>query len=459
MRDLQPIFDGAQGSVRRFTLKDAAAELHDLSTMAVQIKVRDAVTRTTIATLPGICLGTKADGIVDVYIKGRETDWDGAGRELILIPKFYFATAPDRTPATNILANPSFDTGAGTVADSWTVGSVLGDMIYSINQDDPAPPVIFGKCQRSYAAIGSTTTAYLTQSPAGAVVAGDYFSCGVWYRASVAAGGSVVGSEHYMTLLGGANVLKTNFPVGDTDWTFVYAEKRATDAAANSSFALVNLDAKGYEIRYDDAFLFKGRWIIRTGEFLRLPVERRLRPSKTNFITANFIAGFGGFEVDSDANGVADAWTRFGSTNTYSMEYDPDHLDTSVVGAGRSKGAQKVALASSSSDGLRLIYRGHFKAGERWRFDVKYKNSGALTGSPANGDFGIVIHTEAFDGTYETSSLLGANFNLTSVAAYATKFRELTLSEDHSVLVLDINLKTAGGGTLWLEDARLFRTL
>lgn len=457
MKNIPAISDGDTSPVLRFRLMDGGTAI-DAASMAVELKIKDATTGTTICTRPGVPVSPKTDGYVDVWMKGMETDWDGAGRTLLIVPKFYMALDANGAAATNLLANSSFDTGAGSVADSWTLGAAQGDMAYSLNQDDPAPPVIFGKCQRSYAAIGSTSLTFISQSPAGAVAAGDYFSCGVWYRASVATGGSVVGSEHYMTLLGGANVLKTNFPASNTDWTFIRAEKHATDAAGTSSFSLVNFDAKGYEIRYDDAFLFKGRWRVAHGNPLRLEVKPHVRPSKTNFTTANFIRGVGGFEYDSNADGIADGWSRTGTGNTYALEVDPDHLSTTVVGAGASKGAEKVTLSASATERLRLIYRGNFLAGQTWRFQVAYKNSGALSGSPANGDFGIVLHTEEFDGAYEESSLAGANFSLSSIAAYVNKFRTLTLTANRSVLVCDINLKTATGGTLWLDDASLFRS-
>lgn len=454
LRSLPEILDGDQ-AVYRFPLMDGAS-VRDLASAAAVFCIEDE-DGNAIATRPCYIIGAKASGEVDVMLKGMETDWDGLGKNLDVSVRCYYAQAPDRTPAVNLLANPSFDTGAGTVADSWNVGSTLGDMVYEIRQDDPAPPVIFGKCQRSYAAIGSTTTAYLTQSPAGAIVAGDYFSCGVWYRASVAAGGSVVGSEHYMTLLGGANVLKTNLPATATDWTFVYATKRATDAAANSSFALVNFDAKGYEIRYDDAFLFKGTWAVFHSERRRIPVRAHSVPSKAVGANSDMIAGLGGgFEDDTNADGIADGWSRSGTGNTYTIEVDPDHVN-GASGSGSQK-AQKVVLGASSTERLRKIYRGRFLAGQTWRFQVAYKNSGALSGAPANGDFGIVLHTEEFDGAYEESSLAGANFALTSQAAYTNKFRTLTLTADHSVLVMDISLKTATGGTLWLDDALLYRS-
>jgi hypothetical protein len=215
-------------------------------------------------------------------------------------------------------------------------------------------------------------------------------------------------------------------------------------------------DAVGYDMRFDDAFLFKGTWASFAGEVFRLPVRARSRPSKTNFTNENFIAGLGGFEVDTNADGVADGWSKTGATNTYAIERDPDHLNLGISPTGT--GAEKVTLNAATTDRLRLLLRGHFKAGETWRFQVYYKNSGALSGSPANGDFGIVLHTEQFDGVYEESSLAGANFATTSIATYASKFRTLALTADHSVLVCDINLKTATGGTLWLDDALLWRT-
>jgi hypothetical protein len=415
-----------------------------------------------VATRPGYVISPKSDGYVDVMMRGIETDWDGAGKErdpLYVIPMIYYAQAPDRTPAVNLLTNPSFDTytGGTGVADGWTQSGTLGTMVFDVGEDDPAPPTIFGKRQRVFESIGGTSNAFITQAPSFSLVPGDSLSGGVWVRVHANAGASMAGTEHYLRVNGGRpEVATTFFPTVASDWAFVRATSKLANSYGTAPLNLVSFDAKGYEVRYDDAFLFKGTWASFAGEVFRLPVRARSRPSKTNFVTENFIAGRGGFEVDTNADGVADGWSKTGATNTYAIERDPDHLNLGISPTGT--GAEKVTLNAATTDRLRLLLRGHFKAGETWRFQVYYKNSGALSGSPANGDFGIVLHTEQFDGVYEESSLAGANFATTSIATYASKFRTLALTADHSVLVCDINLKTATGGTLWLDDALLWRT-
>ena len=452
MRALHPIYDGDQGPGYRFHLDLGSG--FDLTNAAVVCYLTDSA-GTNIASRPGVIYGAKSDRYVDILMRGKETDWDGAGKELFLIPRVYKAMASDRTAATNLLVNPSFDTGVGTVADSWTQGGTLSDMLYELKQDDPAPPVIFGKAQRSYATVGGATTAFLSQAPSVTLVPGDVVSGGVWYRAKVDTGGSVAGAEHYVQVHTGAELVQTAFPAADSDWTFVTATAPIATAASASAFKLANSDAKGYEIRYDDAFLFNGKWSVYHTDTYSLRVTPRPRPSKTNFTTANFIKGRGGFEQDSNADGIADGWSKTGSL-TYAMERDPDHLNLAVDATG--SGAQKVTVAASATDNLRLLYRGHFKDGETWTFKAYYKNSGVLTGSPAAGAFGLVLHTEEFDGAYETSTLGVADFALSSTAAYTAVSAPVTLTADHSVLVLDINLKTATGGDLWLDDALLRRT-
>jgi len=454
-RNLRPTWDGDQ-PLYRVRFRDGEG-WRNFASAAVVFRIQDE-DGNAIATRPGLPVSPKSDGWAYCMMKGNETDWAGIGKQLYVIPMVYYAEAPDRTPAVNLLLNPSFDTytGGTGIADSWTQGGTLADMIYEVRQDDPAPPVIFGKCQRSYAPIGGSTTAFISQSPVISLVPGDFMSGGVWYRAKVDTGGSVTGTEHYLTVHSGAEAKKIGFPASDTDWTFIVGEAPIATEAATSGLSLVNLSAKGYEIRYDEAFLFKGRWASFPGEVFRLVVQRRPRPSKTNFVNENFIAGSGGFDEDSNSDGVGDGWSKTGATNTYSIERDPDHLNISIFPLG--SGAQKVVVAASTTDFLRLIYRGNLLPTEKWRFQLYYKNSGALSGSPANGDFGLILHTEEFDGIYEASLLTGANFSLSSVSAYTAKFRELTLTAAHSALVLDINLKTATGGTIWLDDALLWRT-
>lgn len=463
MRDLAATWDGDQGPIYRVRLRNGSA-YRDLASAAVAFYIEDQ-DGTAIATRPGVPAPgqAKSDGYVDLMMRGKETDWDGAGKELYAIPMVYYAEAPDRTPATNLLVNPSFDTGAGTVADNWTQAGTLGPAVYDVRQDDPAPPVIFGKCQRCYVpSAGSTAYLHPTVLPSITISPGDYVSGGVWLRAKLDAGASITnygaGGGYFLRIFPAQPEQASNFLVsGDTDWRFETISARAANSYSGCDFQFAHYDALGYDVRLDDAFLFKGRWAVFPGEVFRLPVQRRARPNKLAFGGENFISGTGGFDEDSNADGVADGWSKTGATNTYSIERDPDHLNISFNAYGT--GAEKVVLGASATDQLRLIYRGHFKAGETWRFQVSYRNSGALSGSPANGDFGVVLETEPFDGTFEQSSLLGANFSLGSIAAYATKFRTLALTANHSVLVCKINLKTASGGTLWLDDAFLWRTV
>ena len=455
MRDLHAIWDGDQGPVFRFRLRDGSG-YRDLSSAAVECYIADS-SGTSIGMRPGVVISPKTDGHVDVLMRGKETDWDGLGKDLYLVPRVYYATAADGTAATNLLLNPSFDTGAGTVADNWTQLGTLGSTVFALVSDDPAPPVIFGKAQRCYVP-SAGSSAYLNQQVTSTIAAGDYISTGVWVRAKLDSGAALQGEPGYKIEVSNSGIEKTTtyIAAGTCDWTFYRAELKCASAGSSVSAALVSYDAIGYDVRWDDAFLFKGRWAVFHPETYRIPVRPRPRPSKA-IGASNFIKARGGFEQDSNTDGVADGWSKTGSTNTYALETDPDNIDATGIET-LSRASQKVTLSGSATDQLRLIYRGHFKAGETWRFQVVYKNSGALSGSPANGDFGLVVHTEEFDGTYETSSLTGANFSLSSIAAFLGKFRTVALTADHSVLVCDINLKTASGGTLWLDHASLLRS-
>jgi hypothetical protein len=447
LKDLKPIQDGDQGPIYRFTLKDGGV-VSDRSSGAAAYHILDS-TGTILATRPAHIIQAKANGQIDLLLKGLETDWEGQGKDLILLPLIYYAEAPGGGPATNLLVNPSFDTGS-TVADNWVQAGTLGGMIYEVRQDDPAPPVIFGKCQRSLSPAGGGSTAYIKQNPAVTVAKGDPFSFGVWHRAYAVAGSSIAGAEYYADAytVFATDEVKVAFASGDLDWHFVYGTRVSTLGGSSLGLNLVNLDARGYEIRYDDAFLFRGNWRIFHADARRLPVKACTVIEKLPVPGPDLIPGAGGFEVDSDADGVADCWAKTTvSGATFSLDQDP---------ANNSAGAksQKVVLTATTGNMLRTAIRGNFLAGQRYRLIVTYKNAGAMAGSPAAGDFGPTLHTEEFDGPYEASG--ASNFNTGSQASFTPKVVSLTLANNHNVLVLDIKLDSVTG-TVWLDSAELSR--
>lgn len=457
LNEPQIIYDRATGPIYRFAMNtDGAAK--DLSNAAFEIYTFDE-TGAQIGRRPGRIVSPKlTSGFVDLTFDAPDTDRDGAGGAVTLKARAYYADLNDGSgPAPNLLANPSFDTGT-TVATSWTQNGSLGPMVYEVRDDDPWPPVIFGKCQRSFVPIGGGSSAYLIQSPVTSAVPGDWMSGGVWVRSHPTVGAVVFGGGHYVELNGGRpEQVRTDIPTTPFGWRFLTVESRALNAYGTIPFGLINYDLTGYEIRYDDAFAFLGRWRIVHSQPIRIPVQAHpVPPRKAISTLACVSSGFGGFEYDSDGDGVADGISKIGSVNVYTHETDPDFLNIGYNPTG--VGSQKVLLQSATADRLRVIVRVKILPVEVWTARVQYRNSNALTGSPAAGNFGVVIHSEEFDGIYEESATGSANFSLSSISSFTVKTVTLGFTAAHNAIVVDINLNGVSGGSIWLDDLEIFQS-
>lgn len=593
--ELESYWDGDQGPIFRGQALDGLSP-HNFAYRVVVLKFEDE-DGVLVATRPAVVVGAKSDGTFDVYPRGREFDWYGLGKNLIMKGDIWCAKAPDGTDAPNVLANQSFDTYNATVslscttvsgqrritsssafgevysgmgvsgtgiqvgtvvdsiestssivlslpatdsstgsrvfsrlgnADNWIVGggtmgiscttngtaaltsaaafgnveagqvitgtfiqdgtTVLsktddsnltmslpatgsstatrffvragygfGSGVYSVGYDDPAPPSIFGNRQRLYhASAAANQVSFLIQTPNVTLSPGDRFSYGIWRRAKRDAGANIlVGGGFYLRVNDGVDASQITFPDLDVDWTFERQTLIASVAHTKFSYILACYDAIGFENRFDEAFAFRGEWLNIPIEPRQVSVRPRRRPSKQP--NANFellIKGWGGFEEDSNGDGVCDGWAKIGTGGTFSLDRDPANLNLGIEPSGR--GAQKIVLSGQSGLYLTCILRGKFISGEEYRLQMYYKNAGALTGSPAAGDFGLQLSTEDFDGLYETTSTSGANFPVTSATSYITRFRELTLAQDHDSLVVRIFLNGVTG-TIWLDDAYLWR--
>jgi hypothetical protein len=217
MKDLEPIWDGESGPIYPLALKDGGAVV-DGNTVVVEIDVYDA-DGTFIAKRAGLPVSPKSGGIVNLSFLGRETDWDGLGRDLILRPKVYAAVSPLGAPAANLLLTSSFDTDgdANGIADNWAlVGAKTAT--WAMNVDSPWPPVIFGSSQL----VQHATTVepdYIQQAMAVTLVPGDRISFGVWHRSDGV--GGVSADTHAMFYFPGAQAAQfTRFSVGTNDWYF-----------------------------------------------------------------------------------------------------------------------------------------------------------------------------------------------------------------------------------------------
>jgi hypothetical protein len=447
-RSLPPVQDGDQGPIYRFPVRDGAG-YRDMATAAVELYLEDE-DGNSLGVRPGVVVSPKNSGQIDVMMKGRETDWgDGRARSIVIIPKFYYAQSVSAAAVPSSLTNTSFDTDttpADGIADGWTVAPATTGT-YAIVANDSAPPSIFGSCQSVNPNAG-TATEYLYQdvTPGGTIAPGTPWAAGVWYRGNLITGAASDGHALSIEIFQGGTLesVLTRFPVGTSDWRFITAA--ITAAQANNTKARFKLLLNNSNLgsrRFDEAFLFPGRWWSFFGERIEVPITPRSRVPKT----VNQIQGVGSFERDSNADGLADGYTKVGSANTYSIEQDPANV-------AHDRKSQKVVLANGSTDLLRILKRGKFASGDVWAASVKVKTLGALSGAGGGAGFKLTLRGDDFSGgaTQETAS---TNFG-TNLAVFTTYTAQITLLADRSVVRIEIAL--AGyTGTVWIDDQRLWR--
>jgi hypothetical protein len=444
--DLLRIWDSDSGGVPVFALEDDDGSPLDTSTCAFELELRDE-SNNHIATLPGIPQYPRSSGIVHVYWKGGEFDFGGLGGVLYAHPKIYTTETP------NILLTPSLDvdTDADGIPDDWHMGGAETNAVHSVSNDHPSPSVIFGKATSVYHPVSGTDSDYLAQSASRAVslAAGDWISGGVWVRVRKDAGATVLGGGGYyaeIPSLGGIGDTRVALPTVDSDWTFVRLTAQVLSSATAANLNLVNFDARGYQVVYNDAFLFKGQWGVSSPTRYRIPVRRRqLTPA---IGVTDFSRGVGSFDADSNGDGFPDGWHKNAAGIVFSQ--DP----TLVTSGTPSFNSLKCVLPGATGKYMRAIAKGRkYTAGQTWKFRVFYQTSGTLTGSPAADTFGLRLSTEPFDGPVEEA--YSANFAMTQVGSWATVTATLVLASDHNALVMEINLNGATG-TMWLDDAQLF---
>lgn len=446
MPTLTPVeyFDGDQGPIWAFELRDENGAILDNSSVAVEFRITDEV-GTVLGIRPGVRQSPSSSGLIFVYPKGLEMDNAGAGRILICHPKIYMAKALDGVSvATNLLVNSSFDTDttpANGIADNWTVGGAQA-ATYAIVNDEPFPAAIFGSCQRiKHAGFADSDT--LQQNPAVTINAGDRLSVGVWTRHS-GTPGAAKNNSHSLTFRpnGGSNQI-LQFEVTEKDWYFVTG---SVVCASGTSSAFFILETRGttLENRFDDAFLFMGRWKVTTPDYFEIPLKPRPRPTKASNRVMQ-----GSFERDSDGDGVADGFAKVGSLNTFSLDTDPDTVFDGLA-------SQKVVLANSSGMSLRVLERGKYAVGETWRASVRKINSGTLGTGGGTGGFNIALSTEQFDGAAPQSA--STNFGDTD-GTYVEYTVDLAITgADRNVLVIDLNLN-GKTGTAWFDALTLKRVI
>lgn len=436
------IWDGDTGPIYRIQLrKNGAAK--DTSTVAVEGWYMDPTGSTLIARRPGILFSPKSTGFVDIPALGREFDWDGAGKTLVLKLKVYSALQETDGDATQLLANPSFDTdgNADGQADSWTLsGGATGT--YAVSADDPLPPAIFGNVQKITIGGGGEYMRQIYSSVAPAV--GELWSAGVWVRGSAISGSQDNNHAIILDTVGGVGESNIQqLPIGTFDWRFITNQLLISNASHTGiTLSLKTISPHTGKMRYDDAFLFKGKWRLETYA-IRVPVLSRTRVPKTQ----NQIAGRGGFEVDSNGDGFPDNWVNSASGITFSMEENPTNVYEGLA-------SLKMVLAGGSSKNIYTLKRMKYVAGETWKVAVRLKTSGALTGSPSGSQWGIQFMSEDFnDATVFTSPFVQFGTNVGSFTEYTSQ-----LSLPSSVDVLRIVLDLSGvSGTAWMDAVQLYK--
>lgn len=454
VRELNPVWDGDQGPIIRFEAAGVDASAFDTSTMAISVQIGTEADG-LIATVPGILVAAKASGKIDVLLPARPFDADGAGTRFILKPTVYLAVAPGGGPATNLLANSSFDTytGGTGVADSWVQGGTLGPMVYDVRDNDPAPSSIFGKCQRAYVTTAGST-AYLNQQLSVTINAGDSYSGGLWTRAKLDAGASITnylsGGGYFIRLNDGVDSTYNYLIQGDRDWTHERITNIATVNHTLMGFQFANYDALGYDIRLDDAMFFKGKW--RTVNVP--PVRHRSNPrvpayKGTSLSSGNCWFPFGVF-VDSNGDGFPDGWANLAPGVTFALSQNPSDI---MVNNPVLPSAFKITLSGATGQKIRFIKRGKIVANKSYSVTVYYKLNAGATGSPAAGVFGPTLSTLPFDGPVQATSTAGANF-VVGNTSYAARTRTLVPTNNYNALMCEIALDSVTG-VLWIGHVLL----
>lgn len=446
MRIADPVWDGDQGPIFERVIVDAGAP-RDFATAAVEMYIEDE-DGLFIARRPCVIQTPKSAGKLRVFWRGLETDWDGGGKTLILKPRFYYATALDGTPATNLLVNPSLDAATGAsparLPDSWTlVGARTAT--WDNFATDAAPPSIFGTVQ-AVSHAGLSDPDYIQQTLAVSLGAGDTLSVGCWHRLdglASQASGSAKNNTHALFFHCGAQGNSfVQFEIGTQGWYFVTG---SVVTPTVETTCVMGIDGRGTTSsnRYDEAFCFKGKWRAFFGEKIMMEVKQRSRVPKTG---GNLVAGVGSFEQDSNGDGFPDGYARSDPTNVYSIEKNAANVAHDLA-------SLKVVLNDATARLISTTKRGRYLSGETWKVSVKSKTSGALGSGAGSGGFSIGLRSDYFDNTPPQSAATNLG---TNDAAFTTYSAQMTLTADHSLLILEIKLN-GKTGTMWLDDLQLTR--
>jgi len=173
----------------------------------------------------------------------------------------------------------------------------------------------------------------------------------------------------------------------------------------------------------------------------RVIVQPRLRVPRA----ANQIQGIGSFEIDSDGDGLPDGWMKSSQSfsPTLTLEADPQHVLEGF------KSLKVVCASGSDLPHIKTAIRGNFQAGQTYRASIQVKTSGTLTGvSPF-----LRLRTERFNTGQEIGSPASTGLTLGSFTPFQS---DITLTRNTNLLEFRFDFNNAAG-TLWLDDAQLYR--
>jgi hypothetical protein len=387
-----------------------------------------------------------------------------------LVPRAYVPFKSDGTLAANLLSNGSLDDVTGSSPTQTPVGWVLvgtpgSNEKFAGGSSDPYPPVISDGSPGRYWEVqtGPAPGTSLEQTYGTAIGNGKWVSIGAWVRSHVVAGSAVTppndSSSLKIDFTGGnpADDILVRFPQPSSDWSFIRTERRLTTPSVTAAVVkLLYAGSPDTTFRFDDVMLFEGRYRMVTGQKQRLIVRPSLKPRKAS--GGNLIAGVGGFERDSDNDGLPDGWvvTTTGTHDagfdgsyvragvTYSLQIDPDLIRT-----GRA--ALNVVTSSVlANTGFATVVRGRFLSGEVWEFSAWIRIGPSFSSSPL-----IQLLSEQFNDTGVAEQVAQTSVPTSNSGTYTRYSVQLALTGDCDALECRIWLAGITSGGMQIDDCSL----
>lgn len=432
----------------------------DLTNAAVEFQILDE-NGAVIVTRPGRILTPKSDGFVECFFAGRETDFSGSGGARFLVPVLWIPTK-DGLPATNLLSNSGFDTYSGTTptrfADDWSLVGAQTSEQFDCQATGPKPPIVFEGGYYQEVAAGATPATYLEQQyvPSPSIGAGAYVSFGCWVRSSIQGYDPQVASDDWsigMAFTNAADDTYTQCAAPESNWRFVRVERRLENDTSILKARLRYLGQPNAIARYDDSCMFVGRYGKLYAETQRIRVLPRVRPLKT----VDMLAGYGGFEADSNTDDIPDGWIvsaagthdasgyHVGSV-TYKID-DSDLGDEELY-----SGEKSLRISGTGGAGQMLVHiePGNFPTGDTWRFSAMIK-SDAVTTPGAMQIVAVPWQDTGIQQQTAETAMPGASLDWTEYHV------DLSLTGTVDSIECRFALNAMVSATYWIDEVKLYR--